>query len=202
MNGEHGDTETDDDDEDSGRKISRNGGKSGEIELSAKGSLNETEISNLKEIKIKIHGTLKKPIMAMNLFDLMDDLQKLRENPEEYLSPTPLFYSCFPLSGFLNREAIIFEDDLQNDQLRDVYKLKDDFQAQFKNINSLLLFAHDVSIKPNPDSDDLPDVIDKLELIKKSFQVEFKGMQKEWMEMMARKLFHIDIFSYITKNFI
>ena len=168
-------------------QMRRNDEQKNEIEVSAQGSLNETEIHNLKKIKIKIHGSLKKPIMALNLYDLMEDLQKLRENPDEYLSPTPLYYSCFPLSGFLNREAIEFNDDLQNDQLRDVYKLKEDFQVQFKHINSLLHFAHDVSLKKESASEDLPFVIDELETIKQSFHDEFKEMQKEWMEMMARK---------------
>ena len=131
-NEENEDEENEDEEHQERKREKRDGDKSGSIKLNAKGSLNETESENLKNIKIKIHGTLKKPIMAMNLLDLMDDLQKLRDNPEDYLSPTPIYYSCFPLSGFLNREAIDFEDDLENDQLRDVYKLKDDFQAQFK----------------------------------------------------------------------
>ena len=121
----------------------------------------------------------------MNLLDLMDDLQMLRDNPEEYLSLTPLFFSCFPLSEFLNREAILFNDYLKNDQLRDVYQLKDDFQSQFKHINSLLLFSHDITMRRNSE-DDLPNIIDRLESIKKSYHTEFKAMQKEWMEMMAR----------------
>ena len=64
-------------------------------------TLSDTEKSDLKDIKVTVHGSLKKPIMAMNLLDLMEDLQMLRENPDDYLSPTPLFYSCFPLSAFL-----------------------------------------------------------------------------------------------------
>ena len=144
----------------------------------------------MREIKVTIHGSLKKPIMAMNLFDLMEDLTKLRENPDDYLTPTPLFYSCFPLSEFLKADAIRFDDDLQSEQLRDVYKLKDDFQNKFKHINSLLHFAHDVTFKNNSESDDLPYIIDKLELIKQSYHNEFKDMQKEWMDMMARKCFN------------
>ena len=139
-----------------------------------------------KKTKITIHGNLKKPILALNLFDLLEDLRMLRENPDEYLSSTPMFFSCLPLSSIFNREAINFARDLQKDQLREIYDLKANFQFQFQRINSLSRFAHDVSGAKMVASEDLPTVIDELIDIKQRFQSKFKGMQDKWIEIMAR----------------
>ena len=152
----------------------------------------DTNAQNLaKKTKITIHGNLKKPIMALNLFDLLEDLRMLRENPDEYLSPNPLFFSCLPLSSIFNREAINFAKDLQKDQLREIYALKADFQSQFQKINSLSRYAHDVSGVKTIASEDLPMVIDELIDIKQNFQESFKGMQDKWIEIMARMVIQV-----------
>ena len=144
-----------------------------------------------KKTKITIHGNLKKPIMALNLFDLLEDLRMLRENPDEYLSPTPMFFSCLPLSSIFNRKAINFARDLKKDQLREIYDLKANFQFQFQRINSLSRFAHDVSGIKMIASEDLPAVIDELNAIKQAFQFIFKRMQGGWIEMMARTVIQV-----------
>ena len=144
-----------------------------------------------KRTKITIHGTLKKPIIALNLYDLLEDLDMLKKNPDEYLSSTPLFFSCLPLSSIFNREAINFAKDLQKDQLREIYDLKAKFQFQFQRINSLSRFAHDVSGIKMVASEDLPEVIDELNAIKQTFQFLFKGMQDKWIEMMARTVIQV-----------
>lgn len=129
--------------------------------------------------------------MALNLYDLLEDLKMLRENPDEYLSPTPIYFSCLPLSSIFNRDAINFARDLQKDQLREIYDLKANFQFQFQRINSLSRFAHDVSGIKMVASEDLPTVIDELSDIKQTFQLSFKGMQDKWIEIMARTVIQV-----------
>ena len=155
-----------------------------------------------KKTKITIHGNLKKPIMALNLFDLLEDLRLLRENPDEYLSSTPMFFSCLPLSSIFNREAINFAKDLQKDQLREIYDLKANFQSQFQRINSLSRYAHDVSGIKMIASEDLPMVIDELIDIKQQFQSAFKGMQDKWIEIMARIVIQVlsEKYKYLQKT--
>ena len=143
-----------------------------------------------KKTKIKIHGNLKKPIMALNLFDLLSDLQMLRQNPDEYLSSIPLYFSCLPLSAIFDREAINFARDLQKDQLKEIYALKAEFQSQFKEINSLTRFAHDITGIKTVASEDLPMVIDELIDMKQIIQKAFKGMQDDWIEIMGRIVIH------------
>ena len=145
-------------------------------------SHNET----LKNIEIKIHGSLKKPIIALNFLDLIADLKKLKDNPEEYLTPVPLYFSCIPMSAFLERKANDFIENLQSDQLRDIYSLKKDFQTQFEIINSLIFFAKDVSEKKEKQSADLRPVVDNLDLIKNAFRIELKKMQDEWINLTRR----------------
>ena len=126
--------------------------------------------------------------MALNLFDLLEDLRMLRENPDEYLSSSPMFFSCLPLSAIFDREAINFVRDLQKDQLQEIYALKADFQSHFKKINSLTRFARDVSGIKSVASEDLPMVIDELSGIKQHIQKAFKDMQDDWIEIMGRKV--------------
>ena len=142
----------------------------------------------LKQIDIKIHGSLKKPIIAVNFYDLIEELKQLKANPEEYLTANPLYFGCISLSAFLKRETMDFVEDLRKDQLRDVYNLKVDFQNQFRTINSLTDFARDVSEKKGSRSDDLPSVINNLESIKKLFLEQFKIMQDQWIKLTERKV--------------
>ena len=142
----------------------------------------------LKNIDIKIHGSLKKPIIAVNFKDLIKELKHLKANPEEYLTPNPLYFGCIPLSAFLKREEMNFMDDLREDELKQIYNLKVDFQNQFQIINSLVVFARDVSEQKKHRSEDLRSVIDNLGLIKKHFQEKFKIMQDQWITKTGRKI--------------
>ena len=152
----------------------------------AGGEMDSSTENTAKKTKISIHGNLKKPILALNLFDLKEDLQKLRANPDEYLSPTPMFFSCLPLSVIFDRDAIKFAREIQKNQLQDIFDLKADFQSQLQHINSLSKFAHDVSGTKKIKSEDLPMVIDDLLDIKESFQSTFKSMQDDWVAITLR----------------
>ena len=62
------------------------------IEAEASLELSTAEEKRFSDTKIKIHGTLKKPIVALNLRDLMESLRDLVKNPDDYLSSTPMYY--------------------------------------------------------------------------------------------------------------
>ena len=147
-----------------------------------------SEEDMFKKIDIKIHGSLKKPIIAVNFLDLIKELIQLKANPEEYLTPNPLYFGCIPLSAFLKREEMDFSDNLRNDELKEIYNLKVDFQDQLQIINSLVVFARDVSEQKKHRSEDLRSVIDNLELIKNHFQKTFKTMQDHWIQLTGRKV--------------
>jgi len=68
--------------------------ETGIAQISAEASLNMStgQEKMFKDTKITIHGNLKKPIVALNLFDLMASLQELIKNPDEFLSATPMYY--------------------------------------------------------------------------------------------------------------
>ena len=68
--------------------------ETGIAQISAEASLSMTtgQEKMFKDTKITIHGNLKKPIVALNLFDLMASLQELIKNPDEFLSATPMYY--------------------------------------------------------------------------------------------------------------
>ena len=62
------------------------------IAAEAKLELTTGQEKLFKDTKITIHGNLKKPILALNLFDLMTTLQELVKNPDDFLSATPMYY--------------------------------------------------------------------------------------------------------------
>ena len=62
------------------------------IEAEAQLELTTAEEKRFSDTKITIHGTLKKPIVALNLRDLMESLRDLVKNPDDYLSATPMYY--------------------------------------------------------------------------------------------------------------
>ena len=62
------------------------------ISAEAKLEMTTGQEKMFKDTKIIIHGNLKKPIVALNLFDLMENLQELVKNPDDFLSATPMYY--------------------------------------------------------------------------------------------------------------
>ena len=167
-----------------------------QINAQADFKMSSSHNDTLKNIEIKIHGSLKKPIIALNFFDLLADLKKLKDSPEDYLTPTPLYFSCIPMSAFLKHGTNNFVDHLRKEQLLEIHSLKKDFQTQLETINSLVEFAKDVSGKNKVQSADLRSVIDHLELIKNAFQIEFKVMQDDWIKILGRNVIHFDLPNY------
>merc|ERR1712227_208677 len=105
-----------------------------------------TENENFfKKTNIRVHGNLKKTIIALTMFDLIEELKQVANNPDEYLTSAPLFYSVLPLSDFLNRDAVIFTAQLQEEQLNTIYEIRKTFEDRMKNINTLKTFSHDIS---------------------------------------------------------
>ena len=162
----------------------RSDDKSGEIDGEAKFDRKKQMTSRLNNTEIIIHGNLKQPIMAMTLGNLMDKLADLVKNPDQYLSQTPLFFSCLPLSEIVDSKAIKFSNDIHKDQLRDLYSLREKFENQFKKINSLILFTNNVNEIFSPESNHLPNEKFTLQSIKKSFFDTFIGMQHDWLQIM------------------
>ena len=156
-----------------------------------------TESENvLKKIKIKVHGiALKRTIMALNMFDLITEVKNMIDNPDDYLSSVPLFYSVLPLSNFLDREAVIFTAGLQEEQLNAVYEMRKKFEDKMKTINTLRKFSHDISDANMDGSADLPYVMNDLNAIKHEYKSLFQDLQAEWVNIMERKVIQIKIFS-------
>jgi len=148
-----------------------------------------TENENFfKKTNIRVHGNLKKTIIALTMFDLIEELKQVANNPDEYLTSAPLFYSVLPLSDFLNRDAVIFTAQLQEEQLNTIYEMRKTFEDRMKNINTLKTFSHDISGKNKGGSADLPHVLDNLNAIKHKYKSLFQDLQEEWVEIMERKV--------------
>ena len=138
-----------------------------------------------RQIDIKIYGSVKKPIIALTLLDLIDDLRKIKENPGENLTLNPLYFSCIPLSTFLNRPKI--EMNIQKYNLQEIHELAETFKSQFQIINTLLFFAKDVSENRNNPSENLAPVTSKLKSIQNAFAIQFDKNKEEWIQLMERK---------------
>ena len=148
-----------------------------------------TENENFfKKTNIRVHGNLKKTIVALTMFDLIEELKQVANNPDEYLTSAPLFYSVLPLSNFLDRDAVIFTAQLQEEQLNTIYEMRKTFEDSMKNITTLEKFSHDISGANIGGSADLPYVLDNLNAIKHIFKSLFQDLQEEWVEIMERKV--------------
>ena len=159
---------------------------SGEVEVEVGFNRTKTMQNRLQNTQIIIHGNLKKPIMALTLDTFMDKLVDLVDNPKAYLSETPLFFSCLPLSELTDIEALEFKSEIHNDQLQELYNLRETFENQFKKLNSLIQFTKNVNEKSSTESNHLPDETLSLESIKNSFHSTFIGMQHKWLEIMQK----------------
>ena len=156
------------------------------IDVEAEFNRNKTMQNRLENTQIIIHGNLKKPIMALTLATFMDKLVDLVDNPQTYLSETPLFFSCLPVSEITDLDALEFKSDIHNDQLQELYNLRETFENQFKKLNSLIQFTKNVNEKSSTESNHLPNETLSLESIKNSFQSTFIGMQHKWLEIMQK----------------
>ena len=152
-----------------------------------------TTISNdqeklLEKTRIRIYGNLKKTIFAMSMLDLIGELKQLVNNPDEYLVSAPISYSVLPLSSFLNRDAVVFTEGLQVEQLDKIYQMRLSFDDSLRNINTLKKFSHDISGKNMDGTSDIPDVMGDLNDIKHTYQSLFLDLQNEWVDIMERKV--------------
>ena len=119
---------------------------------------------------------------------MITELKQVANNPDEYLSSAPLFYSVLPLSNFLERDAVIFTDSLQEEQLNTIYEMRKTFEDRMRNINTLRKFSHDVSGANMDGSADLPHVVEDLNAIKHRYKSLFQDLQEEWVDIMERKI--------------
>ena len=159
-----------------------------QIKAEANATLSTEDETVLEKTSVRVHGNLKKSIFALTMLDLITELKQVANNPDEYLTAAPLFYSVLPLSNFLKRDAVIFTDSLQEEQLNEIYEMRKGFEDEMKNLNTLRKFSHDVSGANMDGSADLPNVLDDLNAIKHRYKSFFRDLQVEWVEIMERKI--------------
>ena len=159
-----------------------------QIKAEANATLSTESETALKKTIVRVHGNLKKTIFALTMFDLIEELKQVANNPDEYLTAVPLFYSVLPLSNFLERDAVIFTDSLQEEQLNTIYEMRKTFEDRMRNINTLRKFSHDVSGANMDGSADLPHVVEDLNAIKHRYKLLFQDLQEEWVDIMERKI--------------
>ena len=140
---------------------------------------------------IKIYGNLKRPLMALTMSDLITELPKLIQNPNDYLASAPMFYSALPLSSFLDRKIGVFTEELDKQQLNRIFQIRKNYEDEMKIVNTLIWFSNDISGANNNSFPDLLDVNANLTAIKNNYESFFNDLQKEWLEILARKNFQI-----------